>query len=88
MAEETDNLALEHLRAMRGENAAMRASQDDLRREMQDGFARVSQRIDRLETELRGLSYIVSTAVGAVLADTEDLKARVGLLEERVEQPS
>ena len=73
---------------MRGENAAMRASQDDLRREMQDGFARVSQRIDRLETELRGFSYIVSTAVGAVLADTEDLKARVGLLEERVEQPS
>jgi hypothetical protein len=48
----------------------------------------VSQRIDRLETEMRGLSYIVSTAVGAVLADTEDLKARVGVLEERAEQPS
>jgi hypothetical protein len=31
MADETDNLVLEHLRAMRADNAAMR-------REMQDGF--------------------------------------------------
>jgi hypothetical protein len=74
MAEETESLVLEHLRAMRADSAAMRAGQDALRREMQDGFARVSQRIDRLETELRGLSYIVSTAVGA--------------LEERTEQPT
>lgn len=81
MADEPDNLVLEQLRAMRADNAAMR-------REMQDGFARVSQRIDRLETEVRGLSYIVSTAVGAVLADTEDLKARVHILEERTEQPT
>ena len=88
MAEEPDNLVLEHLRAMRAANAAIRSAQDDLRREMQDGFARVSHRIDRLETELRGLSYIVSTAVGAVPADTEDLKARVGVLEERTEPPS
>jgi hypothetical protein len=55
---------------------------------MQEGFARVSQPIDRLETELRGLSYIVSTAVGAVLSDTVDLKARVGALEERTEHPT
>ena len=81
MDDETENLVLEHLRAMRSDNATMR-------REMQDGFARMSQRIDRLETEVHGLSYIVSTAVGAVLADTEDLKTRVGVLEERTEQPT
>ena len=88
MADETENLVLEHLQAMRADNTAMRAGQDTLRREMQDGFARVSQRIDCLATELRGLSYIVSTAVGAVLADMEDLKARVSTLEERTEQPT
>ena len=88
MAEEADNLVLEHLRAMRPDNAAIRAENATMRREMQDGFARLGQRIDRVETELRGLSYIVSTAVGAMLADTEDLKARVGVLEERAEQPT
>jgi len=76
MAEETENLVLEHLRAMR-------ATQDDVRSEMRDGFARVSRRIDRLGTAMRGLSYIVGTAAGAVLADMEDLKTRVGALEER-----
>ncbi len=81
MADEPESLVLEHL-------LGLRASQHDLRREMQDGFPRVSQRIDRLRTEVRGLSYIVSTAVGAVLSDTEDLKARVAVLEERTEQPS
>ena len=88
MAEQTDNLVPEHLRAMRADNAAIRADNATMRREMQDGFARLGQRSDRVETELRGLSYIVSTAVGAVLADTADLKARVGVLEERAEQPT
>ena len=88
MADGTDNLVLEHVRAMRAESAATRADNAAMRREMHDGFARVSQRIDRLGTEVRGLSYMVSTAIGAVLADTEDLKARVRVLEEPADQPS
>ncbi len=66
------NLILEQLRMMRGDMSSMRS-------DMQQDFTRVHQRIDTLETEVRGLNYIVT--VGSLLGDVKDLKDRVGSLE-------
>ena len=74
MTDETGNLILEHLRSIRGDIA-------DLKTDMNRRFGEVSGRIDNLETELRGLNYIVTVAIGSLLSDMTDLKSRVGSIE-------
>ena len=59
MTDETANL-LEQLRIIRGEMTGMLG-------DMQRDFTRVHQRIDNLETEVRGLNYIVTVAIGSLL---------------------
>ena len=39
--------------------------------------------MDRLETELRGLTYMLTVSLGALLGDIADLKNRVTELEKR-----
>ena len=74
MTDETGNLILEHLRSIRGDIA-------DLRGDVNRRFGEVAGRIDTLETEVRGLNYIVTVAIGSLLHDMTDLKSRVGSLE-------
>lgn len=76
MTNETENLVLEHLRAIRAEQAAMRSEVD--RR-----FAALDDRMDRLENEMRGVSYIVTVAIGTLVSDISDIKKRVSALEKR-----
>lgn len=75
MTEEATNLMLEQFRILRAEI-------DGIRSEMRHGFSDLSQRIDHLETEVRGVSYVATVSIGSVLADLADLKARVKRLED------
>jgi hypothetical protein len=74
MSENVENLILEQLRQLRGEIGG-------LSKEMGDRFATLSQRIDGLENEVRGMSYVVTATLGSMLAELKEIKERVGHLE-------
>lgn len=76
MADEPINLVLEHLRQMRAQIAALEDKMDR-------GFTSLSQRLDTLQTEVRGVNYVATVSIGAVLSELSDLKARVARLESR-----
>jgi hypothetical protein len=75
MTDETTNLMLEQFRILRAEIEGVRS-------EIRQGFATLSQRLDHLETEVRGVNYVATVSIGSVLAQLEDLKARVKRLED------
>jgi len=70
MTDETANLILEQLRIIRTDIAAVKEEIRALR-----------ERMNTMEAQLTGLSYLVTTGLGSVLHDISDLKARVGVLE-------
>jgi polyhydroxyalkanoate synthesis regulator phasin len=70
MTDEVSNLILEQLRLMRADMAAIR-----------DELKALTERIDTLETEVRGLNYIVTVTIGSLMSEVKDLKSRVSALE-------
>lgn len=81
MTKETDNLVLEHLRALRADMTAMSRKIDELRGDMNSRFATLSQRLDHMDGRLQASQYVLTATLGSILSDHEDLKARVGALE-------
>jgi len=70
MTDETANLILEQLRMIRSEIRDL-----DLR------LSNVDERLESLETNAQGVSYIVTTAICSIAHETKQLKERVGALE-------
>ena len=76
MAEEPDNLALEHLRAMRGDIAAIREENRDMKARqaaVEDMFAFLVSAITRMQHSIDRLNE-----------RTERIERRRGLIDERV----
>ena len=82
MAENPTNLILEQFRVLRDDIATVRAELDAFRAESGRGMSNLSGRMDALETEVRGVSYVATVSIGSVLADMNDLKRRVKRLED------
>lgn len=82
MTDETTSLMLEQFRILRAEIAGVRNELATHREETRQGFVNLSQRLDHLETEVRGVNYVATVSIGSVLAQLEDLKARVKRLED------
>ena len=74
MTENTDNLVLEHLRALRNDVTA-------LTRRVEDGFAQVNIRLSAVEQQLAGLT----TAVYGGHSRMDDMERRIERLERRLE---
>lgn len=81
MTKDTDNLVLEHLKAIRREMSDFRSEVDRRFNEVDRRFAIVSQRLDHMEKRLEASQYILTATLGSMLSDNEDLKARVAALE-------
>ncbi len=76
MAEEPENLALEHLRAMRGDIAAIREENRDMKARqaaVEDMFAFLVSAITRMQHSIDRLTE-----------RTERIERRLGLIDERV----
>ena len=74
MGDDVANLILEQLRAVH-------TDQVQLREDVAQRLTTISQRLDHLDTQMHGLTYIVTTAVGALAADQKDMKDRLTALE-------
>ena len=44
----------------------------------------VRDRVENLDTQVQGLSYVVTTAIGALVVDMKDVKRRLSALESPV----
>jgi len=82
MTDETTNLMLEQFRILHTEFDAVRSELASFREEARDGFASAAERLDHLETEVRSVNYVATVSIGSVLAQIDDLKARVKRLED------
>ncbi|BBE73340.1 hypothetical protein [Oharaeibacter diazotrophicus] len=71
---EGENLVLEHLKAIRKEMA-------EFRQDVNARFAILSQRLDHMEKRSEASQYVLTATLGSMLADSEDLKARLAALE-------
>jgi uncharacterized protein YlaN (UPF0358 family) len=74
MSKEPQNLVLEQLRLIRGDIAEVKS-------DLNDKIEKLSERVENMDTQLQGLSYVVTTAVGAIVLDLKDIKQRVEVLE-------
>lgn len=74
MGDDVVNLVLEQF-------GAVRAGQAHLREDVAQRLTTISQRLDRLDTQMHGLTHVVTTAVGAPAADQNDMKDRLTALE-------
>jgi hypothetical protein len=81
MSNETDNLVLEHLRAIRKEVTDLRANMDRRFDEVDRRFVIVSQRLDHMEKRMEASHYVLTATLGSLLSDNEDVKARLAALE-------
>ena len=81
MSKETDNLVLEHLKAIRKQMADFESKVDRRFDEIDRRFAIVSQRLDHMEKRTEASQYILTSTLGSLLADNEDVKARLAALE-------
>lgn len=75
MSNDATDLILEQFRILRAEI-------EGIRTELRQGLTSLGQRLDHLETEVRGVNYVATVSIGSVLADLNDLKARVKRLED------
>jgi hypothetical protein len=50
-------------------------------RDLDTRLSNVDERLESLETNAQGLSYIVTTAIGSIAYETKQLKERVDALE-------
>jgi cell division septum initiation protein DivIVA len=72
MADDTANLILEQL-------GIIRSDIKDVKSEIKD----VRDRVDSLDTQVQGLAYIVTTAIGALIVDMKEVKRRLSIIEGR-----
>jgi hypothetical protein len=70
MSDEVGNLILEQLRGIRSDIA-----------KVNENVQALTDRVDTMETELRGASYIMTVSIGSLLGELKELKARVAGLE-------
>ncbi len=82
MTDETPDLILEQFRILRADIAGVRSELVSHREETRHGFTALGQRLDVLETEVRGVNYVATVSIGSLLADLNDLKMRLKRLEE------
>ncbi|MGH6838972.1 MAG: hypothetical protein ACREDT_09235 [Methylocella sp.] len=82
MTDKTPDLILEQFRALRADIAGVHSELASHREETRHGFSALGQRLDVLETEVRGVNYVATVSIGSLLADIIDLKTRVKRLEE------
>jgi hypothetical protein len=76
------NLCWQQFRAVRDDIAGVRSELASHREETRHGFSALGQRLDVLETEVRGVNYVATVSIGELLADPSDLKTRLKRLEE------
>jgi hypothetical protein len=74
MSKEPQNLVLEQLRLIRNDIA-------DVKNGLGAKIADLTERVDNIDTQLQGLTYVMTTAVGSLAMDMKDIKQRVELLE-------
>jgi hypothetical protein len=74
MGDDAANLILEQLRIVR-------ADQAQFREDMSQRLTTIGQRLDHLDTQVQGLTYVVTTAIGSLVADQRDIKDRLAALE-------
>ena len=72
MTDDTANLILEQLRIIRSDIT-------DVRSEIKE----VRDRVDSLDTQVQGLSYVVMTAIGALVVDMKEVRRRLSIIEGR-----
>ena len=82
MTDEAPDLILEQFGILRADIAGARSELASHREETRHGFTALGQRLDVLETEVRGVNYVATVSIGSLLADLNDLKARFKRLEE------
>lgn len=74
MGDDAANLILEQLRIVRTDQA-------QFREDISQRLATIGQRLDHLDTQMQGLTYVVTTAIGSLVADQRDIKDRLATLE-------
>jgi hypothetical protein len=74
MSNEPQNLVLEQLRLIRSDIA-------DVKNGLGAKIADLTERVDNIDTQLQGLTYVMTTAVGSLAMDMKDIKQRVEVLE-------
>ncbi|MGH6851922.1 MAG: hypothetical protein ACREDJ_01740 [Methylocella sp.] len=77
MTDETPDLILEQFRILRADIEGARSELASHREETRQGFTKLGQRLDVLETEVRGVNYVATVSIGSLLADLNDLKTRL-----------
>jgi hypothetical protein len=71
MTDAPTSIVLEQLRLIRADISGVKADIADL-----------SGRVENIDTQLQGLTYVVTTAIGSLAMDMKGLKNRVDALEE------
>ena len=72
MPDEVANQILEQLRIMRPDISEMRSE-----------IKTLGDRIEGLEMQVQGLTYIVTTTIGELVVDMKEIKRRLSALESR-----
>jgi hypothetical protein len=75
MTDAPTNLVLEQLRLIRSEMSSMKS-------ELKADIADLSGRVENIDTQLQGLTYVVTTAIGSLAMDMKGLKNRMDAFEE------
>ena len=74
MSVEPSNLVLEQLRLIRADIA-------DVKVGLGTKISDLSERVENIDTQLQGLTYVMTTAIGSIVLDVKDIKQRVETLE-------
>ncbi|MGL4634546.1 MAG: hypothetical protein ACRCWF_01055 [Beijerinckiaceae bacterium] len=74
MSKAPQNLVLEQLRLIRSDIAEVRS-------ELSGRIDSLSERVENIDTQLQGLTYVMTTAVGSLVMENKDIKQRIEVLE-------
>jgi hypothetical protein len=74
MSVEPSSLVLEQLRLIRADIA-------DVKSGLGEKISDLSDRVDNIDAQLQGLTYVMTTAVGSIVIDVKDIRQRVETLE-------
>jgi hypothetical protein len=74
MSVEPSSLVLEQLRLIRADIA-------DVKSGLGEKISDVSDRVDNIDAQLQGLTYVMTTAIGSIVIDVKDIRQRVETLE-------
>jgi hypothetical protein len=74
MSVEPSSLVLEQLRLIRADIA-------DVKSGLGAKISDLSDRVDNIDAQLQGLTYVMTTAIGSIVIDVKDIRQRVETLE-------